>query len=64
MDAVLTAMRRHESVADVQKQACLALRNLSRNHAENQLRIGAASGGDAVLTAMRRHENVAKVWFL
>ena len=37
VDAVLTAMRSHASVAAVQECGCRALRNLAVNNAENQV---------------------------
>eukprot|EP00179_Madagascaria_erythrocladioides_P006647 CAMPEP_0198315200 /NCGR_PEP_ID=MMETSP1450-20131203/5555_1 /TAXON_ID=753684 ORGANISM="Madagascaria erythrocladiodes, Strain CCMP3234" /NCGR_SAMPLE_ID=MMETSP1450 /ASSEMBLY_ACC=CAM_ASM_001115 /LENGTH=445 /DNA_ID=CAMNT_0044018301 /DNA_START=125 /DNA_END=1462 /DNA_ORIENTATION=- len=62
--AVLRAMRDHSHMGDVvlQTRACLALRNISWNAAENQQKIGLFDGiMQLILTMSRHHMNSAVV---
>ena len=60
MDVILTAMKRHASVAAVQVNACAALFNVAAN-AENQVTIAKQGGVDVIVTAMKQHASVAAV---
>ena len=61
VNTIIETMKLNVADADVQEQACGALRNLCASDPENQSRIGQAGGIEAVLSAMKRHENHANV---
>jgi hypothetical protein len=58
--ALVAAMRSHASVANLQAEACHALRNLSRG-SEGRAAALAAGGAEAVVGALRAHPSVAAV---
>ena len=60
-EAVVTAMRQHADVADVQEEACVALGSMLTNNARNQTRIGDAGGIEALVAAMQRHADTIRV---
>ncbi|XRB22704.1 armadillo repeat-containing protein [Pseudoscourfieldia marina] len=61
INAIIETMKLNVADADVQEQACWALRNLSANNSENKSRIGQAGGIEVVLSAMKRHQDQAGV---
>ena len=63
VNAIIETMKLNVADADVQEQACLALRDLTERASlsENQTRIAQAGGIEAVLSAMKRHKNHADV---
>ena len=60
MDVIVTAMKQHASVADVQQHGCGALNNLALNE-ESQVTIARQGGVDVIFTAMKQHASVADV---
>ena len=59
--AVLSAMRNHRAAAAVQEDACIALRNIAANNAENEASIGTNGGIVDVIMAMQTHAAVVAV---
>ena len=63
IDAILMAMQRHVSNADVQENGCGALMNLSVN-GNNQALIAELGGMDAIILTMQSHvSNAYRVMF-
>ena len=58
--AILTAMRRHQDHAAVQKEGCAALFNLAGNN-ENQVKLMELEAAQAILEAMKGHGDHAAV---
>ena len=61
VNAIIETMKLNVADADVQEQACWALRNMSADNSENDSRIGQAGGIEAVVEAMKRHQDHAGV---